>query len=186
LLADRRIELLTGASPVKFADGQLVIAPGEPIEADAVISAPTLGGRSIEGLPTDADGFIPIDAHGLVLGLEHVFAVGDVTAFPIKQGGIATQQADTAAEEIAAQIGVAIEPDPFDPILRARLLTGEEPKYLYGKLAGGHGETSTFSDDPPWPDEGKIVGKYLAPFLSSISDADQQARPSPPGAPLAS
>jgi sulfide:quinone oxidoreductase len=173
LLADRGIELLTGASPVKFADGQLVIAPGEPIEADAVISAPTLGGRSIEGLPTDADGFIPIDAHGLVLGLEHVFAAGDVTAFPVKQGGIATQQADAAAEAIAAQIGVAIEPDPFDPILRAMLLTGEEPKYLYGKLAGGHGETSTFSDDPPWPDEGKIVGKYLAPFLSSIPDADR-------------
>jgi sulfide:quinone oxidoreductase len=186
LLADRGIELLTGASPVKFADGQLVVAPGESVEADAVISAPTLGGRLIEGLPTDADGFIPVDAHGLVRGLEHVFAVGDVTAFPVKQGGIATQQADAAAEAIAAQIGVPIEPEPFEPILRAMLLTGEEPKYLYGQLTGGHGETSTFSDDPPWHDDGKIVGKYLAPFLASVSNADPQTLPPPPGAPLAS
>ena len=186
LLAEHGIKIVTGAHPVKFEGGRLFIAPGDPIEADAVVSAPSLQGRSIEGLPHDADGFIPVDQHGQVSGLEHVFAAGDVTAFPVKQGGIATQQADAAAEAIAAQIGSPVEPRPFEPILRAKLLTGEEPQYLYGKLTGGHGETSTFSDRPPWRDDGKIVGKYLAPFLSSIPDADPQALPSPPGTPLAS
>jgi sulfide:quinone oxidoreductase len=171
LLADRGIEMVTGASPVKFENGQLEIAPGGPIEADAVVSAPSFEGRSVEGLPHDENGFIPVDEHSLVLGLRDVFAVGDVTSFPVKQGGIATQQADAAAEVIAAQVGSPVEPHPFEPVLRAVLLTGEEPKYLYGKLGGGHGETSTFSDAPPWRDEGKIVGKYLAPFLASTSDA---------------
>lgn len=179
LLAERGIEIVTGASPVKFENGQLDIAPGASIEADAVVSAPRFQGRTLEGLPHDEDGFIPVDDRSLVRGLQDVFAVGDVTSFPVKQGGIATQQADAAAEVIAAQIGGQVEPQPFEPILRAVLFTGEEPKYLYGKLGGGHGETSTFSDDPPWREEGKIVGKYLAPFLASTSDAAARALRSP-------
>jgi sulfide:quinone oxidoreductase len=179
LLAERGIELVTGASPIKFENGQLDIAPGDSIEADAVVSAPSFEGRPVEGVPHDEDGFIPIDEHSLIRGLQNVFAVGDVTNFPVKQGGLATQQADAAAEVIASKIGSPVEPQPFEPVLRAVLLTGEEPKYLYGKLGGGHGETSTFSDDPPWRDEGKIVGKYLAPFLASTSDAAARAlRPS--------
>ena len=175
LLAERGIEIVTGASPVKFENGRLDVAPGDPIEADAVVSAPSFEGRFVVGLPHDEDGFIPVDEHSLVQGLQNVFAVGDVTNFPVKQGGIATQQADAAAEVIAAQVGSPVEPQPFEPVLRAVLLTGEEPKYLYGELGGGHGETSTFSDDPPWRDEGKIVGKYLAPFLASTSDAAARA-----------
>ena len=35
--------------------------------------------------------------------LDDVYAAGDVTTFPVKQGGIATQIADAAAEAIAAQ-----------------------------------------------------------------------------------
>jgi len=184
-LAERDIKIVIGAHPVRFERGRLFTAPGDPIEADAVLSLPRLGGRVIEGLPHDAEGFIPVDSHGRVVGIDHVFAAGDVTAFPVKQGGIATQQADAAAEAIASQVGSQIEPLPFDPILRAKLLTGEEPKYLYGKLVGGHGETSTFSESPPWSDDGKIVGKYLAPFLTSLSAADREALSSPPGAPLA-
>ncbi|MGB7685408.1 MAG: FAD-dependent oxidoreductase [Solirubrobacterales bacterium] len=175
LLAERGIEIVTGASPVKFENGQLDVAPGDSIEADAVVSAPSFEGRSIDGLPHDEDGFIPVDERSLVRDHQDVFAVGDVTNFPVKQGGIATQQADAAAEVIAAQTGSLVEPQPFEPVLRAVLLTGKEPKYLYGKLGGGHGETSTFSDDPPWRDEGKIVGKYLAPFLASTSDAAARA-----------
>lgn len=180
LLAERGIEIVTGATPIRFENGQLDIAPGASIEADAVVSAPSFAGRSVDGIPHDEDGFIPVDEHSLVRGLQGVFAVGDVTNFPVKQGGIATQQADAAAEVIAAQIGNPVEPQPFEPVLRAVLLTGQEPKYLYGKLGGGHGETSTFSDDPPWREEGKIVGKYLAPFLASTSDAAARALRSSP------
>lgn len=168
LLADRGIEVIAGAHPVKFDSGLLRIAPGEPIEADAVVSGPRLEGRRIAGIPHDRSGFVPVDEHGRVTGMERVFAAGDVTAFPVKQGGIATQQADTAAEAIAADLGVDLAPRPFDPVLRATLWTGEKPQYLYGKLAGGFGETSVFSDEAIWEHEGKIVGRYLAPFLNSI------------------
>lgn len=168
LLAERGIELLTGTYPVKVDDGLLHITPGHAVAADAVISTPRIEGRRIEGVPTDASGFVRVDEFSRVVDLEQVYAAGDMTAFPVKQGGIATQQADTAAEAIAAELGVEIAPRPFDPVLRATLWTGEAPQYLYGKLAGGFGETSTFSDHAVWEHEGKIVGRYLAPFLNSI------------------
>jgi len=171
LLEERGIEIVAGAHPVRFEAGRLQIAPGEEIEADAVISLPRLQGRRIAGLPADADGFIDVDGHGRAIGLERVFAAGDVTAFPIKQGGVATQQADAVAEAIAAEVGAGVDPQPFDPILRGVLWTGSEPRYLYGRPTGGHGETSSLSERPQWPTQnGKVIGRYLTPFLRSLSD----------------
>jgi sulfide:quinone oxidoreductase len=167
LLSQRGIEVITGAHPVEFENGLLQIAPGDPIEADAVISAPRLEGRQIAGIPCDEFGFVNVDEHNRVIGVEGIFAAGDVTSFPVKQGGLAAQQADTVAEAIAADLGIRSTARPFDPILRAVLWTGAQPQYLYGMLSGGHGETSVFSENPLWEREGKIVGQYLAPFLSS-------------------
>jgi sulfide:quinone oxidoreductase len=139
LLSERRIAVVTGVHPVGFEDGRLQVAPGEPIETEAVVSLPRLEGRRIDGLPSDADGFLRVDEHCAVVGTERIFAAGDVTAFPVKQGGIATQEADTAAAAIAADAGCPIEPAAFDPVLRGVL----------------------------WPEsDGKIVGHYLTRFLS--------------------
>jgi sulfide:quinone oxidoreductase len=173
LLSNRGIELVTGSHAIKFSDGFLHISPGDAIEAEAVVSTPDIEGRQIGGIPTDPSGFVPVDEFSRVIGLERVYAAGDVTAFPVKQGGIATQQADAAAEAIAADLGVDFTARPFDPVLRATLWTGEKPEYLYGKLDGGFGETSVFSDDPLWDHEGKIAGRYLAPFLNSIPGASR-------------
>ena len=173
LLSERGIEVITGAHPIEFEGGLLQVTPGDPIEADAVISAPQLEGRRVSGIPCDESGFVGVDEHNRVVGLERVFAAGDVTSFPVKQGGIATQQADAVAETIAADLGLRPSARPFDPILRAVLWTGAQPQYLYGMLSGGHGETSVFSEKPLWEREGKIVGQYLAPFLDSLPGVER-------------
>jgi sulfide:quinone oxidoreductase len=105
--------------------------------------------------------------------MEHAYAAGDVTTFPVKQGGVSTQQADAAAEAIAAELGCEIAPEPLDPILRGVLWTGAKPLYLSGHLAGGHGETSSAGDLPPWEggEEDKLVGRYLTPFLADLTAA---------------
>jgi len=177
LLADHDIEVLTGTHPVRYEDGSLSIVPGEPIEADAVVSLPRLEGRRIEGLPYDANGFIPVDEHARIAGLAHAFAVGDVTNFPVKQGGIATQQADVAAEAIAADLGCEAEANPLDPVLRGILWTGSKPRYLFGWLGGGHGETSVASERPPWPidNPSKLIGRYLTPFLAGLQGSTRGA-----------
>jgi sulfide:quinone oxidoreductase len=185
LLAARGIDLVTGTHAVDVSDGLLHVSPGDPIKVDEVISTPDIEGRRIGGIPTDSDGFVAVDDFSRVTGLDHIYAAGDVTAFPVKQGGIATQQADCAAEAIAADLGVDLVPRPFDPVLRATLWTGEKPQFLYGKLAGGSGETSVFSDHAVWEHDGKIVGRYLAPFLNSIPGAPDPGSQTGPRSPVA-
>jgi sulfide:quinone oxidoreductase len=158
LLQLRSIGLVTGTVPLGFLGGSLRVAPGEPIAADRVVAMPRLEGRPIHGIPVDNDGFVAVDGHGRVLGLDDVWAAGDMTTFPVKQGGLATQQADAAAESIAAQAGAAIVPQPFRPVLRGTLLTGLVPRYLRG---GAEPDT-----EPPWWPPAKIVGRYLSPFLA--------------------
>jgi sulfide:quinone oxidoreductase len=169
LLTERGIDVISGTHPVRFEAGRLITVPGDHLDFDAVVSLPKLEGRRIRGVPHDPDGFVRIDDHCRVLKQERLFAAGDVTNFPVKQGGIATQQADVIAEAIAAELGVEIEPQSFDPILRGVLWTGEEPRYLQGWLSGGHGETSTLTAEPPWGDgKGKIVGRYLSIFIAEV------------------
>jgi sulfide:quinone oxidoreductase len=106
-----------------------------------------------------------------------VFAAGDATTFPLKQGGLATQQADAAAEAIAAAYGAPLDPAPFRPVLRGLLLTGGAPLYLRARLtdAGEPQEqtarrtrtTSAVSGRALWWPPTKIAGRYLAPLLAT-------------------
>ena len=66
--------------------------------------------------------------------LEHVFGAGDVTNYPIKQGGLATQQADAIAALIVAQLAGAPSPEPPTPVLQAVLYGGRETRYLRARL----------------------------------------------------
>ena len=170
LLAERRIEVVPSTHPVRFEDGFLETAPGEKLPFDAVVSLPKLEGRRIRGVPHDLEGFVRIDQHCKVLDCDHVYGAGDVSSFPVKQGGLATQQADVVAEAIAARLGAEVEPAAFDPVLRGVLWTGNDPRYLQGWIGGGHGETSTMTEAPPWgTDRGKIVGRYLTEFLAGVA-----------------
>ena len=179
LLEERRIELHTRSHPFALEEGRLHLVPEGTIPAEHVVALPRLQGQRIDGLPQTVDGFIPVDAHGRVYGLEDVYAAGDITSFPVKQGGIAAQQALSAAEAIAAAAGADIEPSPFRPVLRGLLLTGGRPKYLRHEITGGVGNTSIASEEPLWWPPAKIVGHYLAPFLAEQSGMAAPAEAEP-------
>jgi sulfide:quinone oxidoreductase len=172
LLEGRGIDVHTGASPIEVVDHELRLVPDGRIAAERVVALPRLRGPRIDGLPQTVDGFIPVDPHGRVHGLVDVFAAGDITSFPVKQGGIAAQQADAAAEMIAANAGADLSPQPFRPVLRGLLLTGRQPRYLRRELTGGAGDISTASPDPLWWPPAKIVGRYLAPFLAGMAGVE--------------
>jgi sulfide:quinone oxidoreductase len=178
LLSARGIVLQTSAYAREFADGALQLIPEGSVPADRVVALPRLRGAPIDGLPQTVHGFVPIDAHCRVHGVEDVFAAGDITSFTVKQGGIAAQQADAAAEAIAAAAGVDIEPERFRPILRGLLLTGSEPRYLRREIASRPEREPVAGPDPLWWPPAKIVGRYLAPFLASVADVE-----TPPEAP---
>jgi sulfide:quinone oxidoreductase len=181
LIAGRGIAF-EGSSSVRERDGdELVVSPGDRrIAADEVVALPAMEGPAIEGLPQSEGGFIPIDEHARVPGIEDVYAAGDGTSFPVKQGGLGTQQADAAAAHLAHRLGAAVEAEPFRPVLRGKLLTGEESLHMRAEVAGGSGEGAAALDCLWWPPH-KISARYLAPFLYH---GEVHAEPEPPRGPL--
>jgi sulfide:quinone oxidoreductase len=163
LLTTRGIALRTHSSPLSFEAGALRLAPAGEIEAEAVVALPRLEGPRLPGVPCDANGFVPTDEYGRVGSEVDLYAAGDLTQFPLKQGGIATQQADAAATSIAARVGADVEPMPFKPVLRGLLLTGMVPRYLRAQV--GTADSVADTEALWWP-PAKIVGRYLAPFLA--------------------
>jgi sulfide:quinone oxidoreductase len=179
MLDERGIALRTGAQAIAAHDGLVELIGGAHVRADRAIALPRLVGPAIPGLPNAPSWFVPADAHGRVPGVEDVYAAGDATTFPLKQGGLATQQADAAAESIAAAYGAPIEPQPFRPVLRGLLLTGGAPLYLRARLSSAgepedqtarpvarHTATAVSSRALWWPPS-KIAGRYLAPLLAT-------------------
>lgn len=166
LLSERRIEVVTSAYCEIPRAGQIEVTPGgRRIEADRIVALPELDGPAIAGLPEAEHGFIPIDPHCRVSGLEREYAAGDATDFAVKHGGIAAHQADIAAESIAAAAGAPVTPQELHPSVQGVLLTGAKPRYLRAHITDGHGFSSEMSDEPSSGPTGKISAKYLAPYL---------------------
>jgi sulfide:quinone oxidoreductase len=175
LLEKNGILTITSAHCGVPEEGRVSIHPGgRMLHVGRVVALPQLSWPSTPGVPGGAQGgFIPIDTHCRVRGLENVFAAGDATDFAIKHGGIAAQQADTAAQAIAALGGAPIEPKPFHPEIHAILLGGDKPLYLSAHVTGGHGSSSQISEEPTWSPPTNIAAKYLAPYPES---SDRLAR----------
>ena len=174
LLSERGIGLRAGAYPGGVVDGALRLMPDGAVEADRVVALARLKGAPLDGIPQTLDGFVPVDAHCRVHGVADVYAAGDITSFTVKQGGIAAQQADAAAEAIAAEAGADIEPARFRPVLRGVLLTGGRPRYLRRELAFEPEVEPVAELEALWWPPAKIVGRYLAPFLASIAGGETQ------------
>jgi sulfide:quinone oxidoreductase len=150
LLREAGVTLVTGTD-----------AKIDEVDADRVVALPRLQGRAIAGVPHDDQGFLVVDEHCAVRGLEGVYGAGDGVAFPIKQGGIAAEMADAAAEHIAQRAGADIEAQPFVPVLRGKLLTGGAPRSMRG--AAG---VSDVADHILWWPPAKVAARHLAPAVS--------------------
>jgi len=149
-LRDHGVELVTGA----HGDvGDLGV--------ERVVALPRLEGRGIDGLPHDDDGFVAVDEHCAVRGLQGVYAAGDGVRFGVKLGGIGAEMADVAAEHIAARAGADVDPQPFVAVLRGKLLTGDAPRSM--RAAEG---VSQAADHILWWPPAKVAARHLAPAVS--------------------
>lgn len=173
LLAERGIELRIGASVEEYDGGRLRLGSGDALETDRVIALPRLLGPRVRGLPSDPLGFVPVDELTRVIGLEDAYAVGDIAANGIKQGGLATQQADVAAAAIASAAGAPVQPRPYRPVLRGVLLTGGAVRFLRNDRERG----SEASSELLWWPPAKIAGRHLAPYLAGHLELGGPQRP---------
>jgi sulfide:quinone oxidoreductase len=161
------VRLRTGTFAQEYDEGRLWLELEGPLDVDLAIALPVLHGPAIAGLPVETGGFVPVDPYGRVRGLERVWAVGDMTTRPLRQGGLTAQQADVAAADIAASVaGADVDAKPYKPRLRGMLLTGDVPLYLERRASSPSG--SEASERFLWWPPHKVVGRHLGPYLESL------------------
>ena len=167
LLAAAGVEF-AGSTSTDIVDGVVRLQPSRRVRETRVVALPLIRGPRLEGVPAEPRfGFIPVDDHGRVDGLEGVYAAGDATHHLIKQGGLAAQQADAVASHVAARHGAPVQPAPYRPVLRGMLFAGDARHFLQ--------EPSGSAPVLWWPPT-KIAGRYLAPYLYA---RDTTAAPGP-------
>ena len=151
--------------------GEVILSPGgRLLRISRIVALPELFGPGIPGVPRAEHGFIKTDVHGRVEDAPNVWAAGDATTFGVKQGGISAQQADAVAESIAALAGVAIEPEPFRPVLAGVLFTGGEPLRIAARIAGGDGANAEPVAAGALDPADKLVSRFLSPALEALPE----------------
>jgi sulfide:quinone oxidoreductase len=175
-LAEVGVRVVTGAH-VRDGEPGLVVGPGEQLDAQRAVALPRAAGPALRGVPSDDRGFIPADRHGKVA--DAVWVAGDALAYPVKQGGLAAQEADAAAQAIAAAAGADVDPQPFRPVLRGVLLTGRGRQWMRQALETADGPGDTARHALWWPPT-KVAGRYLSPYLGAIEDAEVLGSPARP------
>jgi sulfide:quinone oxidoreductase len=149
--------------------GAFVLQPtGEHLTDTRAVTLPRLEGLRLDGVPTDAQGFVSVDDYARVRGLPAVWAAGDGTSQPIKQGGLAAQQADVAALGIAAAAGLPVIVERLTPVLRGTLLTGDRAWHM--RWAEDDGEGLAVQRPLWWPPT-KVAGRHLSPYLAAHPEA---------------
>ena len=177
LLEEAGVQLHLGWAPVAFEAGALQLDHAAnperdrvvAVQCDRVVTVPVPVGPELPGLPrVGPRQLVPTDRYGSVEGLDGVYAAGDVTSFPIKQGGLAAQQADAAASAIAAAAGAPVTPQLFRPVLRGALITGRAPRFLRAQSGWGLAPVSSeAARSVLWWPPAKVAGRYLAPYLAA-------------------
>ena len=103
-----------------------------------------------------------------------------MTTFPIKQGGLAAQQADVVAHTIAADLGAPVKQVRAPRALQARVVGGESPVFLRAEFDwSGRPTRSTVVrvGDEDDAKAAKVIGRYLVPYLETQEPLRDDAGP---------
>lgn len=178
LLRERGVRLIGATAGFRVLKDGLLLTFAGSIAAERFVAAPQLQGTRIPGVPASWWGFVPTNICGRVEGLAGMYAAGDITTFPIKQGGLAAQQADRIAHTIASGLGAPVKELRADHILRARLLSGDRTLVLRTELDAFGEPTSAALEyvDKNLPQgSAKVFGRYLTPYLARLQSTGRVA-----------
>jgi sulfide:quinone oxidoreductase len=171
------VALLTGVNAKVPHPGSVELAPGARLSCDRVLHLPLLSGPNCPGVPCDRSGFVLVDEGFRVRDADDLFAVGDATVGAHKQGGLAAQQADVVADQIAWRVGAEHAPRPYRPVLRGLLRTANGPRYLRAEPPG-IATSAEVSDQCLWWPPSKVAARWLTPWLAA-RELDDHLAPTP-------
>jgi sulfide:quinone oxidoreductase len=163
-----KLETATVARIERAHPLQAVLQPtARRLDVDRAVAIPAVEGPAISGTAQNSEGFILVDRRGQMQGSDTIWAAGDAIAYPIKFGGLATQQADVAAAAIAAMAGAAASSPISTPRLTGVLMTGSIPRPLGTARRG-----PSLAHHPLWKPAGKVLGRYLTGFLDRLEQPE--------------
>jgi hypothetical protein len=70
-----------------------------------------------------------------------------------------------------------VDPEPFRPVIRGKLLTGDDSLHMQHDAAGGGGEGTASPDSLWWPSQ-KVAGRYLSAWLGHTTMHAESEPPS--------
>lgn len=155
------VSVICGERVVSYDGSSVLLAGGQQFEVDRLVVLPQLAAVVPAGIPTAADGFVTVDESQLVQGTENIYAVGDVTDFPFKQGGLASAEAHAAVSAIESRLGGGGAPEPFDGEVRGVLLAAGERLLLRARVSADGAESL------PAEDSSQPLQKIDSPLLSA-------------------
>lgn len=167
LCSELGVVIHTGTTVEAFDGTTAQLSDGTTQAADHVFAMPRLTGRAPEGIPTDANGFIHVDDNQLVEGTSNVYAVGDVTDFRVKQGGLASMQADAAICAIESALGDREAPEPFVREIEAILIAASRRVAMRARI--GEETSQSIAIEQPTGAVQKIYSRLLSERLREIS-----------------
>jgi sulfide:quinone oxidoreductase len=142
-MASRGIEFVSDFPITRITPHSVIAGDGREMNCDLSMVIPPFSGQGavVHSRITDAEGYLPVDANMRVTGVERMYAVGDCVSLPgPKMGHMAVQQAEVAAENIAAEIAGRAVSAVYDHDLTLVLETdGKDSIYLHKDL---------WTDDP--------------------------------------
>jgi sulfide:quinone oxidoreductase len=171
------VQLLVGVNATVPNPTAVELAPSARLSCDQVVHLPLLSGPNCRGVLCDPDGFIVIDEAFRVRDADDLFAVGDAAVGAHKQGGLAAQQADVVAEQIAWRLGAEHAPRPYRPVLRGLVRTANGPRYLRAEPPGS-ATSAEVSDACLWWPPSKVAARWLIPWLAARA-LDDRPPPTP-------
>ena len=131
-----------------------------PSRACAVVPA--------DGVPAGPDGFVTVDAHGRVTGVDAIWAAGDGIDFPVKFGGLAAEQADAVAADIAAGAGANVGTDAVPPRPARPAADRQRPALPALRRRRRRRRGRGGAPHALWWPPAKINGRYLAPWHAAL------------------
>ena len=170
-----------GAARADVRPGVVLLEPGQrSVPTDGVVALPLVRGTRLEGVPADEFGFIPVDRHGRVRGLEASMPQVTPPTSRSSRADSPPSRPTPSRPHIAAHVWAPRSRPPRSAPCSAAC---SSPAATQASCAPAISPTPTRAprlSSPLWWPPTKIAGRYLRP-TSSGGDASEAFGPPPSG-----